>query len=119
MTGLASVLSVGTDLLFGTKIASTAQALAVPCVGVRSIATLRDRIAGAKLVIVDLEAELPDGDPLAAIAIAKEAGVPIVAFGSHLATELLGAARTAGADRVLARSGFTVQLPTILMGAAG
>lgn len=119
MSGAATVLSVGTDLLFGTKIASTAQSLAVACRGVRSLASLRERLAEARLVIVDLEAELPDGDAVDAVAVAKESGVPVVAFGSHVATERLGAARAAGADRVLARSGFVAQLPTILMDAAG
>ena len=39
----------------------------------------------------------------------------VVAFGSHVATELLENAQKHGADFVMARSAFTENLPDILM----
>jgi hypothetical protein len=40
----------------------------------------------------------------------------VVAFGSHLDREALQAARSAGADRVLARSAFVRELQPLLRG---
>jgi len=63
-------------------------------------------------LIVDLEAG-PVG--LALIGrVAGEGAIPVVAFGPHVATEALAAAREAGADRVLARGAFGHRLGEIL-----
>ena len=40
--------------------------------------------------------------------------IPVICFGSHVDSETLLAARSAGADLVLARSAFTKELPEIL-----
>jgi CheY-like chemotaxis protein len=42
------------------------------------------------------------------------ARIPIIAFASHVQTELISSARAAGCDVVLARSAFTQQLPELL-----
>jgi CheY-like chemotaxis protein len=42
--------------------------------------------------------------------------VPVVGFVSHVAAEVVAAAKTAGCDVVLARSAFTKQLPELLRG---
>ncbi len=66
-------------------------------------------------VFVDLAA----GDlvsPAALLSYQKEAGpgVPFIAFGSHVDTLALEAARAAGCDPVLPRSKFTAELPELI-----
>ena len=45
---------------------------------------------------------------------ADGANIPVIAFGSHVAVEVLAAARAKGADAVMPRSQFVVQLPELL-----
>jgi len=105
-----------TDLLFSTKITGTAKALSQPFIVVRSLEKLQAALtkSPAATFIVDLGTTLID--PIAAITAAKaqSATVKIVAFVSHVDVERATAARTAGADRVMARSGFVNELPTIV-----
>ncbi|HUG38964.1 MAG TPA: hypothetical protein VMM12_00680 [Longimicrobiales bacterium] len=72
---------------------------------------------GTRLVLVDLHA----GEALAAIRGVRAAGATatIVAFGSHVETEVLQSAREAGADRVMARSAFVRELPSLVARAVG
>ena len=104
------------DLIFATKIASTARSLGVEVVNVRTLDQLTERLSSNHdaLVLIDLEA--PDLDPIHAIELCKQSEHQprTIAFGSHVRTDLLGAARRAGADEVLARSGFVGRLPSML-----
>jgi DNA-binding NarL/FixJ family response regulator len=114
------ILIVCTDLIFSTKITGTAKSLGRPFAVARSLEKLRDLLAAnaSALVIIDLAAT--GIDPLDAIRLAKTPPAPdapkakVVTFLSHLQTDLAAAARQAGADQVLARSAFTIQLPHIL-----
>ncbi|MGH8975226.1 MAG: DNA-binding response regulator, partial [Acidimicrobiia bacterium] len=69
----------------------------------------------ADLVIIDLM--VAGGGALEAVAAARDAGVPVVAYGEHVAVEVLQAAREAGADQVWKRSDFARALPALLGGA--
>jgi hypothetical protein len=119
------------DLIFASKVGSTAEALGIVSRPARDAAALQrrllrvddgkghDPVAG---VVIDMDL----GDvALALIRQAKAApaetggGPTVVAFGSHVATELLGAAREAGADIILPRSQFSANLPAILERLAG
>lgn len=115
------------DLFFATRIRSTAETLGVVTRPVRDADALQkrlDRIDDGKAndpvaaVMVDLD--LGD-DAAALIAQAKaHADAPqVVAFGSHVATDVLEQARAAGADAVMPRSAFTAKLPSMLEGYAG
>jgi CheY-like chemotaxis protein len=109
-----------TDLLFATKITGTAKALHQPFAVARSLEQLRQLVADAAphpTLIVDLN--ITGVDPLAAIALAKSqpAAPVVIAFVSHVQADLAAAARQAGADRVLARSAFVHELPTLLAAA--
>jgi DNA-binding NarL/FixJ family response regulator len=68
------------------------------------------------VVFVDLEADSPD--PTAAIrAIHERAGTGaerVIGFAGHTNIAAIEAGRAAGATLVLARSGLTAQLPTLL-----
>ena len=104
------------DLIFATKIASTARSLGVEVANVRTLDQLTERLScnHDALVLIDLEA--PDLDPIHAIELCKQSEHQprTIAFGSHVRTDLIGAARRAGADEVLARSGFVGRLPSML-----
>jgi hypothetical protein len=67
---------------------------------------------GFRLALVDLDAA-PDVTPTVRSLRAAGQGT-IVVFGPHVDTEKRKAARAAGADRVLAKSKFVADLPTIL-----
>jgi hypothetical protein len=67
--------------------------------------------AGIDLLVADLEA----GEPaLAAIRAAREAGVPVLAFGPHTDLALRESALTAGATRVVAKSKLTTSFPELI-----
>lgn len=104
------------DLIFATKIASTARSLGVQVANIRTLDQLTERLSSNHdaLVLIDLEAA--DLDPIHAIELCKQSKHQprTIAFGSHVRTDLIGAARRAGADEVLARSGFVGRLPSML-----
>jgi DNA-binding NarL/FixJ family response regulator len=104
------------DLIFSTKIMSTGQALGVPVKIARRMTTLSERLAepGEHLLLVDLDAE--SENPVEVIRACKKAANPprVVAFASHVRADLIGAAREAGADQVMARSAFVTRLPGLL-----
>jgi DNA-binding NarL/FixJ family response regulator len=105
------------DLFFQMKIAETAKHLGVEF----KVASTCDALLGmleppTKLVIIDLNAR---NQPVAIIerlrATQKE--LPVVAFLSHVQTELAAQARAAGCSDVMPRSVFTQNLAAILQAA--
>lgn len=60
---------------------------------------------------MDLEAA---ADVEGMIRVLKQRGLHVVAFGPHLDTDRRKAARAAGAERVLARSKFVMDLPRLM-----
>lgn len=107
------ILYCASDLVWATRIRRLADDLGLPCRPVRDSEMLRARLAEAPAdaLIVDLEAE-------AAEAVLRAATDPrpgrIVAFGPHVARDLLQAARDLGADEVFTRGAFEAKLPEIL-----
>lgn len=100
-----------TDLFFSVRIRSAAVAAGRT---VRFAGSLEDLTEAptASVALVDLDAAV---DVPRAIRLLKERGaLQIVAFGPHLDTEKRKAARTAGADRVLAKSKFVTELPALM-----
>lgn len=110
----ARVVALVSDLIFQTKITTTADHLGIP---VRIVRTTRDVAAAATQasgLIIDLN--LSPDDALTAVRQMKSEypNLPIVAFCAHVETELIARANEAGADQVMPRSAFTEQLPQIL-----
>ncbi len=97
------------DLMFVGKIRVVAEQAGVAVTVLRDPAALADR-DGPQLV-VDLN---QDGAMAAAVAWRARTGRPVVGFVAHVDTATIAAARAAGIDRVLARSAFVTQLPTLL-----
>ena len=108
------------DLMFASRISSAAKALGVEIAFARSPEAIVEavRTKAPRLVILDLNSVKVR--PLEAVAALKAdaalAAVPTLGFVSHVQTELIGAARQAGVDQVMARSAFVTQLPRLLQG---
>lgn len=111
-----NVIAVLSDLIFETKIRSTAQSLGVALSVVRSPDSLPGELDRVRpgLVIVDLNAA--GWNPIEAVAAAKShASRPwVVAYVSHVDADVARRGQEAGADEVLPRSRFTTELPRIL-----
>ena len=112
------ILAILDDLLFTSKIRTTAGQLAAPVTFARSKA---DALSGMQtsrpsLVIIDLNN--PRTDPLGIVAAMKAdpalADIPTIGFASHVQTDVIDAARRAGVGEVLARSAFSAQVGEIL-----
>ncbi len=112
---MAQVLAFVDDLFFQAKILETAKQLGVAMRTYTTSDALLAQIAAEKpkLVIVDLNAR---NAPLQAVAqvYAAAPGLPLIAFLSHVQTELAQQARAAGCTQVMPRSQFTRDLATIL-----
>ena len=114
------ILAILDDLLFTSKIRSTAKQIGATLSVARSpdAALAEMRANTPSLVIFDLNN--PRTDPLGIVASMKGdpalAGIHTVGFVSHVQTDLIDAARKAGVDQVMARSMFAERLPQILVG---
>jgi len=113
----AKILAVVEDIFFLAKIQQTARQLGLT---VESVApdALQDRLVpgGADAILLDLNHR--SGMAVALLENLKSDpathSIPVIAFLSHVQTDLAQAAHAAGCDRVLARSAFSQQLPLLL-----
>jgi hypothetical protein len=104
------VVAVVTDLFFQSRIAAAARAAGRHVHFVASESAMDG--AQGSLALVDLDAAV---DVLAMIRSLKAQGSgSVVAFGPHVDTDGRKAARSAGADRVLAKSKFVTELPRLM-----
>ena len=115
-------LLLSRDLIFTSKVTGTARELGrrVLVAGSPALALTMIGQWRPKVVFVDLAA----GDLVAAPALlayqkAAGPGTPFVAFGSHVDTAALDAARDAGCDPVMPRSKFSAELPALVRGYFG
>jgi DNA-binding NarL/FixJ family response regulator len=102
------------DLFFQMKVAETAKHVGVEFKVASTSAALMGLLdAPTKLVIVDLNAK---NQPLVALQQLRgtQKDLRVVAFLSHVQTELAAQARTAGCSEVMPRSAFTQNLAAIL-----
>ncbi len=112
------VLVLVDDLFFSSKIASTARLCSVPA---RLLKTPRELLQNAdpenvKLIIIDLNGRTTE--PVRAIRELRDSpgpdAIPVLAYFSHVQTELAEEARKAGARWILPRSAFSARLAGIL-----
>jgi CheY-like chemotaxis protein len=114
---MGRIVALMDDLFFQMKVAETAKQLGMEF----KVAANGEVLAGmldppTKLVIVDLNAK---NEPVATIARlrATQKELPVVAFLSHVQTDLAAQAKAAGSTEVLPRSIFTQNLSKILAAA--
>lgn len=122
------------DLAWGVRVKSTAEALGLPARPVRTLQMLEDRLADSpvRALVVDLDHEDQDLSLGLIRRAARENARPaapkadnpgpgprprirILAFSPHVHRELMQNARDAGADEVLPRGAFAANLPEILL----
>jgi hypothetical protein len=106
------VLVLVRDLIFATKISSTAKAVASAIKMVRDPAALGNE--PGRLLLVDLN--LPGAIEAAGLWRTGPAGGTVVGFVSHVDADTAARAREAGIGQVMARSRFVEVLPELLRG---
>jgi DNA-binding NarL/FixJ family response regulator len=115
------VLVAVDDLLFSSKIRATARQAGVDLTFARSPGEIVSQARAIKPALVIFDLNSGKTDPLDTIAALKAdpelAGIRTLGFASHVHTELIAAARQAGADQVLPRSAFAGNLAEILLSA--
>lgn len=104
------VIALVRDLMFSSKITATARAVGVRVTLVGDPARLADT-AGDRLLI---DLNLPGAIDAAAAWAGADPFRQTVGFVSHVDTDTIQQARTAGIQQVMARSQFTARLPEIL-----
>jgi DNA-binding NarL/FixJ family response regulator len=117
-----AILASVDDLFFRSKVRTTARHLGID---MQFAGTADELLAQAKslkptLVIFDLNSAKMDAvATIAALkADADTSGLRAIGFASHVHTDLIAAARKAGADDVLPRSAFAGRLAEILQAGA-
>jgi DNA-binding NarL/FixJ family response regulator len=116
-----AILAAVDDFLFRSKIRTTAKHLAIDITFAQTPDEILAQARALKPTLVIFDLNSVKADPIATIAAMKAdagtSGVRTLAFASHVHTELIAAARKAGADDVLARSAFAGHLAEILQSA--
>jgi len=107
------------DMFFVSKISSAAAAFGRRIERIKSKEQLENLAENSPaLILIDLNSDRLD--PVQTIAFLKSREklkeIPIVSFVSHVQTDLINAARTAGCDYVLPRSVFTQSLNETISG---
>ena len=112
-----AVVALLNDLIFETKIRSTAQALGIQVAVVRSVGALSEELERVqpRLLLVDLNTPGPDAVQVVATAHAHPTHPYVVAYVSHVEQDLARQAKDAGADQVMPRSRFNAELPQLLL----
>jgi DNA-binding NtrC family response regulator len=115
IAGARKLLVVMSDLLFRSKIDEVARRLGLELRVAKSPEQLERQLAAGEpaMAIVDLEEGAMDSFAAIARIRAKVPATPVLGFAGHGNVDAIRRAREAGAT-VLARSGFTVQLPALL-----
>src|SRR4051794_27177287 len=120
MTPTPRALLISRDLFFISKVTGTASALGIE-MQVAGEAQAAAQLANSEFfacIFIDLADEgLDVAEFFAGLKLDRPVSsqpVPVVAFGSHVATARLQAARDAGCTDVMPRSRFSSSLPELL-----
>jgi CheY-like chemotaxis protein len=112
------ILAVVDDLMFSSKIKTAANQLGVDLRFSRSVAGALETMRKNATTMVILDLNNPRIDALAIVAAMKDdpalASIQTVGYASHVAADVISAARQAGVGEVLARSAFSAQIGDIL-----
>lgn len=110
-------LLLSRDLLFTSKVTSEARAQGARVVVAAGSTQVLAMIEQWRPRVIFLDLAATDmTEPAAVLAYRRAAGpeVPFIAFGSHVDTAALAAARDAGCDHVMPRSKFTMELAELV-----
>jgi AmiR/NasT family two-component response regulator len=104
------------DLMFSSKVNAAAQGKPISWVPRGTPPAEHVAKEGADVLLIDLDAR--HFDAIAAVRAVKQAspGVVVIGYVGHEKTDVIEAAKAAGADRVLAKGEFARRLPELLQG---
>jgi CheY-like chemotaxis protein len=104
------------DLIFSSRILGTARALGFVFQAVRDPETLKAKLESIspRCIILDLGNESLDLAEFFTFLRDRDMTLRVVAYGSHVDTARLSAARAAGCEPVLARSKFVDELARLI-----
>lgn len=115
------ILAAVDDMLFSSKIRTTAKNAGVALVFARTPAEILDQARALKPSLVIFDLNSTKAAPIETVASLKRdaglASIPTLGFVSHVQTDVIDAARAAGIDEVMARSAFAARLADILLAA--
>jgi DNA-binding response OmpR family regulator len=111
------ILALEKDLFFSVKMRDTLRHHDMEVTTVRTLSAFEQRLTPAEneqpvLVIVNTATAGVDWE--AAIRAARGRGLPVLAFGSHMDLEARAKALQAGAQKVVANSKFTSDMPGLV-----
>jgi DNA-binding response OmpR family regulator len=112
-----TILALEKDLFFAVKMRDTLQRLGMRVITARTLAVFEQQLAAVgderpALVIVNIATQGVDWGE--AIRKARAGGYPVLAFGSHMDLDARAKALDAGAQRVVANSKFTSDMPGLV-----
>jgi len=114
------ILALEKDLFFAVKMRDTLRHHAMKVKTVRTLADFEQDlqadggVQGERPALVIVNTATTGVDWEAAIRKARAAGYPVLAFGSHMDLEARARAIEAGAQRVVANSKFTSDMPGLV-----
>jgi DNA-binding response OmpR family regulator len=111
------ILALEKDLFFSVKMRDTLRHHGMEVTTVRTLPAFEQRLSATgneqpALVIVNTATTGVDWE--AAIRAARVRGLPVLAFGSHMDLEARAKALQAGAQKVVANSKFTSDMPDLV-----
>ncbi len=112
------ILAAVDDLLFSSKIRTTAKLTGVDLVFARTPDEILSQARALRPDLVILDLNSAKAHPIETLAALKSdpqlASIRTLGFVSHVHSELIESARSAGIDEVMARSAFAAKLADIL-----
>jgi DNA-binding response OmpR family regulator len=111
------ILALEKDLFFSVKMRDTLRHHGMDVTVVRTLAAFEQRVAAEedeKPALVIVNTAISGVDWEGAIRRAREHGLPVLAFGSHMDLEARQKALQAGAQRVVANSKFASDMPGLV-----
>lgn len=113
------ILAAVDDMLFSSKIRTTAKNAGIELVFARTPAEIVDQARALRPSLVIFDLNSIKAAPIETVAALKRdpalAAIPTLGFVSHVQTDVIDAARAAGIDDVMARSAFAARLAEILL----
>lgn len=102
------------DLFFAVKVGAMLKHVDMETTTVRQLADWARRLRSERFDIALVNTAARGVEWEQAIGAAREASVPVIAYGSHVDIEAQAQARAAGATRVIANSKLAADLPAII-----
>jgi DNA-binding NarL/FixJ family response regulator len=116
------ILAAVDDLLFSSKIRTTAKQAGVDLIFARTPPEILEQVRTLRPSLVIFDLNSAKASPIDTIATLKRdadlSSIRTLGFVSHVHTGLIDQARQAGIDEVMARSAFAARLAEILLAAA-